>query len=106
MTIYKTSLIIGVALKKGAFMNWTTENVFKDFSLSQKVPSRSTVRDNALRAIPYKCGLCGNTGNWYGFEMTLELHHINGKPKDNRIENLVFMCPNCHTLTPNFRGRK
>jgi 5-methylcytosine-specific restriction endonuclease McrA len=85
-------------------MKWTTENVFKDFT-NLKGPSRSTVRDRALTQIDYKCGLCGNTGNWWGLEIQLELHHINGNPKDNRIENLVFMCPNCHSLTEGFRGR-
>lgn len=35
----------------------------------------------------------------------LELHHINGDPRDNRLENLQILCPNCHSLKLNHRGR-
>ncbi len=35
----------------------------------------------------------------------LELDHINGDRHDNRIENLRILCPNCHSLTPTYRGR-
>ena len=45
-----------------------------------------------------KCELCGYTEN-------LELHHRNGVPTDNRLENLQVLCPNCHAKTDNFRGK-
>lgn len=51
-----------------------------------------------------KCECCGLT-EWQGKEMPLELHHINGNNTDNRIENLEILCPNCHALTDNYRGR-
>lgn len=53
----------------------------------------------------YKCESCGNT-KWLGNNIPLELHHINGNYKDNRLINLQLLCPNCHALTSNYRGKK
>ena len=36
--------------------------------------------------------------------LPLELDHINGDPRDNRLENLRVLCPNCHSLKPTHRG--
>ena len=35
----------------------------------------------------------------------MELHHINGRGKDNRLENFEFLCPNCHSQTVKWGGR-
>lgn len=51
--------------------------------------------------IEYKCSSCG-INSWNGKPLTLQLHHINFDNRDNRIENLTFLCPNCHSLTENF----
>ncbi|MBQ8100756.1 MAG: HNH endonuclease [Paludibacteraceae bacterium] len=32
------------------------------------------------------------------------MHHINGNTSDNRLENLMILCPTCHALTENYRG--
>jgi len=28
----------------------------------------------------------------------LEFHHINGNHSDNRLENIAYLCPNCHSV--------
>ena len=48
-----------------------------------------------------ECGL----DDWRGRPLRVTLHHVNGDPYDNRLENLRFLCPNCHSQTPNFAGR-
>ena len=46
----------------------------------------------------YKCEICG-VSEWLGNPITLQLHHINGNPLDDRLENLQILCPNCHSQT-------
>lgn len=55
--------------------------------------------------IEYKCSICDLEDSWQGDNITLELDHINGDCCDNRLENLRFLCPNCHSQTDTFRGR-
>lgn len=52
----------------------------------------------------HRCEKCGNN-EWLGSPIPLELHHINGDHTDNRIENLMMLCPNCHAFTDNYRGK-
>ncbi|MFA5052706.1 MAG: HNH endonuclease signature motif containing protein [Parcubacteria group bacterium] len=55
---------------------------------------------------PEYCEECGwNKRTKEGY-LPLELDHINGDHRDNRIENLRVLCPNCHSLKPTHRGRK
>jgi hypothetical protein len=54
--------------------------------------------------IPHKCAVCGNLGRWQGKPLVLDIDHRNGEWRDNRRENLRFLCPNCHTQTDTWRA--
>lgn len=56
----------------------------------------------------HKCSSCENT-TWTikgeTYPIPLELEHINGNHFDHRLDNLTFLCPNCHTFTPTYKGK-
>jgi 5-methylcytosine-specific restriction endonuclease McrA len=49
----------------------------------------------------HRCEVCG-IDEWQGKPISLALHHVNGSKRDNRLDNLQILCPNCHAQTPNF----
>ncbi len=54
-----------------------------------------------------KCEKCNQGEDWMGDKISMILDHINGDPKDNRIENLRILCPNCNAALPTHcRGYK
>jgi hypothetical protein len=53
----------------------------------------------------FRCGCCGIT-EWLNTPITFELEHIDGNRKNNYRHNLVGLCPNCHSLSFSWRGRK
>jgi 5-methylcytosine-specific restriction endonuclease McrA len=52
----------------------------------------------------HRCERCRRT-TWEGVSIPLELDHIDGDRANNVLENLRLLCPNCHALTPTYRGR-
>jgi DNA-binding transcriptional ArsR family regulator len=51
-----------------------------------------------------RCENCGLV-EWRGEPISLQLHHVNGDGLDNRLENLLLLCPNCHSQTDTWGGR-
>ena len=72
----------------------TEENIF----IENSTASQKTLRDWYFKGkyTPYVCSICGQEPVWQGKELTLILDHINGINKDDRLENLRWVCPNCN----------
>jgi hypothetical protein len=51
-----------------------------------------------------RCDRCRRR-RWLDVPIPLELDHIDGDRTNNLLENLRVLCPNCHALTPTYRGR-
>lgn len=53
----------------------------------------------------YACSNCGwSELNTYTNIVPLEIDHIDGNYMNNKEENLRVLCPNCHSLTPTYKG--
>lgn len=78
------------------------KKLLKENSKHQRTVLRRYILNNNL--IPYRCAICGIV-EWNNKTLSLELDHINGINNDNRLENLRFLCPNCHSQTTTYGSR-
>jgi hypothetical protein len=54
------------------------------------------------KSIIEQCEICKMLPTWNNKKLVLQIDHKNGDGLDNRLENLRFLCPNCHSQTENF----
>lgn len=81
----------------------TQENVFIENSTASQKVLREWYKKGEYT--PYKCAICGQEPFWHGKELTLILDHINGYNKDDRLENLRWVCPNCNYQLDTTNGK-
>ena len=56
--------------------------------------------------IPHLCAGCGLGPAWQDRPLTLAVDHIDGEWRNNALDNLRFLCPNCHAQTATWCRRK
>ena len=83
---------------------WNKNNF--DYSRFRKGTAiKSSKAINALIYLRgHRCEHC-NLGFWLEQPIPLEVHHIDGDHLNNELDNLQLVCPNCHALTDNYRGK-
>ena len=79
------------------------ENIF----IENSTASQRTLRDwyKKGKYTEYKCSICGQEPVWQGKELTLILDHVNGNNKNDRLENLRWVCPNCNQQLDTTNGK-
>lgn len=83
---------------------WNKDNFdYSRFTYGKKIKSSQAV-DAIIALRGHKCEVCGLT-EWIGKPIPLEVHHIDGQELNSELNNLLLICPNCHALTDNYRGR-
>lgn len=78
----------------------------KDFS---ELVAWPTIRKIIFKERGRKCEKCGWAKvNSFNKIIPIQINHIDGDKKNNSKDNLIILCPNCHSLTKHFMfyGRK
>jgi len=94
------------AVKRGAIVQREWRIPIEDLLVKGRNTARGHLKKRLVDAglKENRCEQCGIT-EWQGQPLAMQLHHINGDGTDNRIENLQFLCPNCHSQTETYGGR-
>lgn len=74
-------------------------------NLARRIPGERLKRAMIALGAAERCALCGTGRTWRERPLPLEVDHIDGNWRNNRPENLRFLCPNCHSTTDTYRGR-
>jgi hypothetical protein len=77
--------------------NLIYDEIFKKHEKKQS--THPIIKGMLEMGVDYRCAWCGIGNEWNGKSLTLQIDHINGDNSDNRIQNLRFLCPNCHSQT-------
>jgi hypothetical protein len=91
------------AVKRGAVVARPQATPLRELLVEGPIRNRNNLK-NRLVAAGLKQNRCEECGisTWRDRPLSMALHHVNGDGRDNRIENLAMLCPNCHSQTPNF----
>lgn len=74
--------------------------MFSENSLIDPDTIKKRIKKDKL--LVYECFICKMKPEWNGRELVFQLDHINGIRNDNRLDNLRWLCPNCHSQTKTF----
>lgn len=77
---------------------------FESFAENSKPKKAEKARKALVFLRGHKCESCGLT-EWMGQPINLQIHHVDGDRTNNSLENLLLLCPNCHSFTDNYAGK-
>jgi 5-methylcytosine-specific restriction endonuclease McrA len=77
----------------------------REWSKPYEEMSHTSARKRLLHERNYTCEECGIGNKYNGKPLSLELDHKDGNSKNNKVENLRILCPNCHSQTPTHRAK-
>ena len=85
----------------GVIRTQTSEYLTNSKPISSSKLKERLIRENIKEN---RCEICGLT-EWQNKPLSCQLHHVDGDNCNNDINNLIMLCPNCHSQTETFSGR-
>lgn len=94
------------AVERGLIIARSSVTPLEELLVAGRPRNRGHLRRRLLKAglKDERCERCG-LSEWHGEPLRITLHHVNGDGYDSRLANIEFLCPNCHSQTPNYAGR-
>lgn len=80
---------------------WNNGERLKDWG---KYTRAGRLKPHLIKERGHSCEHC-DLKTWQNKLIPLELHHQDKNRANNNKDNLKLLCPNCHSLTPRWRGR-
>lgn len=79
------------------------EDFFKKDKLIKSIDIRKKLFSEGLKE--NKCEICG-ISSWLDKPIRLQIHHKDGDHFNNELDNIQLLCPNCHSQTDTYAGKK
>ena len=80
---------------------WNKDERTKDWRDYSKI---ANLKKHLIKERGHRCQVCGKR-KWRGKEIAIEVHHKDGNKTNNKLDNLLLVCPNCHAQTKTYRGK-
>ena len=95
--------------RKGMAKKWKLSTIKTHDILNGKHPNYQTfklknrlLKDNIKKD---QCEVCGLSQKWNNKPIHMELEHKDGNRTNHKLENLIMICPNCHSQTEIYRAK-
>jgi Zn finger protein HypA/HybF involved in hydrogenase expression len=94
--------------RKSSFCNskcfnlYNTEEMIKNGTMTYNY--KRAMKSYLIETRRHRCENC-KLSKWRELPIPLELHHIDGDVNNMELMNLQLLCPNCHSITVNYRSK-